>query len=247
MNRLQLVRTTGILFILLVVLLNIPYTLLMQNFEYDAILRQPVDYVLTKFQAGGTSLILTWFVFGLAALLFIPASTLLHKVMASEDHPYLTTATFMGVLSGILQSVGLMRWVFVIPVLANLYTNSTTSTATREAVSVVYQAVHQYGGVVIGEHLGQSLLVFWTLGIGIAMKRSPLFKSWVGWWGLMTVPLLLLGQSELLATVIPNIPVLAITPVGFILWEIWLLIIGISLLRVPQRRLIAKRETAQEK
>lgn len=77
-----------------------------------------------------------------------------------------------------------------------------------EAVSVVYQAVHQFGGVVIGEHLGQTLLACWTLGVGMAMLRSPLFKSWVAWLGLMTVPLLLLGQRELLATVIPAMPVL---------------------------------------
>ena len=238
MSRLQLVRTTGILFIFLVVLLNVPYTLLIQNFEYDDILREPVDYVLTRFHAGGAELILTWWVFGLTALLFIPASTLLHQIIAREDTPYLTTATFLGALSGILQSVGLMRWVFVIPILANLYTDSTTNAATREAVSVVYQAVHQYGGVVIGEHLGQMLLVCWTLGVGIAMRRSPIFKAWVAWLGLITVPLLLLGQSELLATAIPTLPVLELTPVGFIMWEVWILVVGISLLRVPRQRVV---------
>ncbi|WP_414566079.1 MULTISPECIES: DUF4386 domain-containing protein [unclassified Anabaena] len=238
MSRLQLIRTTGILLIFLVVLSNIPYILLIQTFEYDDILRQPVDYVLNQFHAGGARLILTWFTFGLAALLFLPASLLLHKVLECEDAPYLTTATFMGAISGILQAVGLMRWVFVVPLLANLYTDTTASTATREALSVVYQAVHQYGGVVIGEYLGQTLLIGWTVGVGMAMRFSPLFKSWVPWWGLLTTPLLLLGQSELLATVIPSMPVVEATPVGFILWEIWLLIVGISLLRVPQKRLV---------
>lgn len=237
MNRLQLVRLTGLLFICLVVLLNIPYLLLIQRFEYDDILRQSVDNVLTKFHAGGTSLIITWFVFGLAALLFIPASILLHKIIAHKDMPYLVTATVAGAFSGILQSVGLMRWVFVVPVLANLYT-TTTDTVTRRAVSVTYQAVHQYGGVVIGEHLGQTLLVYWTLGVAIAMQQSPLFKSWISFMGFITVPLLILGQSELLATVIPTLPVLETTPVGFILWEVWLLTIGISLLRVPRQRVI---------
>lgn len=240
MNRISLVRSTGILFIVLVVLLNIPYMLLIQNFEYDDILREPVDYVLQKFQAGGAGLILTWFTFGFAALLFIPASTLLHQIMAREDTPYLKTATFMGALSGILQSVGLMRWVFVVPMLANLYTSSTASQTTRQAVSVVYQVVHQYGGVVIGEYVGQTLLIFWTVGVGLAMLHSPLFKSWVAYFGLMTVPLLILGQSELLATVIPSLPVWEVTPIGFILWEVWILMIGISLLRVPQHRVLCK-------
>lgn len=246
MGHLQFVRTTGILFIFLVILLNIPYILLIQTFEYDDILRQPVDVVLTQFHAGGARLILTWFAFGLAALLFIPASLLLHQVLTLQlqrsDRPYLAIATFMGALSGILQAIGLMRWVFVVPVLANLYIDSSANATTREAVSIIYQAVHQYGGVVIGEYLGQTLLISWTLGVGLTMRSSPLFKSWIVWWGLFTIPLLVMGQSELLATVIPRMPVVEATPIGFMLWEIWLLMVGISLLRVPQKRLVLKPE-----
>ncbi|MDX2216777.1 MAG: DUF4386 domain-containing protein [Oculatellaceae cyanobacterium bins.114] len=250
MSRLQLARTTGILFILLVVLSNIPYTLLIQTFGYDDILREPVDVVLTQFHAGGTRLILTWFAFGLAALLFIPASLLLHQVLHGHMHrhhsPYLAIATFMGALSGVLQAIGLMRWVFVVPVLANLYTAPNASATTREAVSVIYQAVHQYGGVVIGEHLGQTFLIGWTVGVGLAMRSSLIFKSWVVALGLFTAPLLLLGQSELLATVIPGMPVLETTPVGFILWEIWLLVLGVSLLRVHPKRLMLERQELEQ-
>lgn len=236
MNRLHLLRTTGIVFILFAVLINIPYWLLTQTFEYDDILRQPTEYVLTRFHASGASLILTWFAFALLALLFIPASALLQKSLSRPDTLYLGTATLMGVLSGVLQAIGLMRWVFVVPVLARLYVDPTATDATRAAVAVAYQAVHQYGGVVIGEQLGQLLLVGWTIGVGVAMLRSPLVKPWLGWMGLATVPLWLLGQSELLATVIPNLPALETAPIAFMLWEIWLLVIGVSLLRVPLRR-----------
>jgi hypothetical protein len=236
MNRLRLVRTTGIFFVLLVVFLNIPYIRLTQIFEYDDILRKPIDYVLTQFQAGGTSLILTWFAFAIGALLFIPASILLQKTIDSES-PYLAIATMMGTISGVLQAIGLMRWVFVIPILAKLYTEPAASKTTREAVSVAYQTIHQYGGVAIGEQLGQTLLIGWTIGVGTAMLRSPLFKAWVAWYGLFTTPLLLIGQNELFSTVITLIPVIELTPIGFILWEIWLLIVGISLILVPKSRL----------
>ncbi|MGB3294731.1 MAG: DUF4386 domain-containing protein [Phormidesmis sp.] len=189
MNRLSLVRTTGILFILMVILSNIPYILLIQTFEYDDILREPVGNVLTKFQAGGTQLILIWFAFGLSALLLIPASVLLYRVMnlskrsAQKETPGLVIAALMGALSGLLQAVGLMRWVFVVPILANLYSDPSATATTQEIVSVVYQMVHQYGGVVIGECLGQTLLIGWTIGVGLAMLSSPLFKSWVAGWG----------------------------------------------------------------
>lgn len=235
MSRLQLAKTTGVLFIIFVVFVNIPYWLLSQNFEYDDILRKPTHYVLTQFHAGGSGLVLTWFAFALAALLFVPASVLLQRILVRENTPYLAAATLMGVLSGVLQSLALMRWVFVIPILANLYVDPTANEATRAAVVVAYQVVHQYGGVAIGEQMGQLLLVLWTLGVGVAMLRSPLFKPWVGWLGLMTIPLWLLGQSELLATVIPSMPMLEFTPFGFMLWEVWLLIIGISLLKSAKK------------
>lgn len=237
MNRLQVVRTTGILFILFSLLLNIPYYLLIQNFEYDDILRKPTDYVLTQFHEGGAGLILTWFSFSLVALLFIPTSVLLQKVLGREDTPYLSAATIAGVLSGVVQSIGLMRWVFVIPVLAKLYVDSSASQATREAVTVVYQAVHQYGGVALGEQIGQFLLAFWTLGVGLAMLKSPIFKPWVGWLGLVTIPFWLIGQSELIATVIPTTPVWKLTSIGFIIWEIWLIVIGIFLLKISSKRI----------
>ncbi|MBE9189262.1 DUF4386 domain-containing protein [Gloeocapsopsis crepidinum LEGE 06123] len=230
MNRLQLVRITGILLILFAVLLNVPYYLLAQTFEYDDILRQPTVKVLTSFHTGGTGLILTWFAFALLALLFIPASVLLHQVLRRKDTPYLAAITLMGVLSALLQSIGLMRWVFVIPILANLYVDPDASTTTREATIVVYQAVHQYGGVVIGEQLGQLLLAFWTLGVGFVMLKSALFKSWVAWLGIFTVPLWILGQSELLATVIPSMPTWEVTPISFTIWGVWLFVVGIFLL-----------------
>jgi hypothetical protein len=247
MSRLQFVRTTGVFFVLLVVFLNIPYIRLTQIFEYDDILRESIDYVLTKFHAGGTQLILTWFAFGLSALLFIPASILLHRVIDRQDSPYLAIATVMGAISGVLQAVGLMRWVFVVPLLANLYTDQAASITTREAVKVVYQAVHQYGGVVIGEQLGQTLLIGWTIGVGISMLRSPIFKRWVAWYGLFTTPLLLIGQSELLSTAIPSITVIESTPIGFILWEIWMLMVGISLILVSPSRLDLQTRNLQTK
>lgn len=252
MSRLPLVRITGILFILLVILSNIPYTLLIQTFNYDDILREPVGIVLTQFQGGGISLILTWLGFGLSALLLIPASLLLHRVMHSSltfrhrlgqnFSPILSIATTMGILSGTLQAIGLMRWVFVIPVLANLYNDPESSTVTRETVAVIYQVVSQYGGVAIGECLGQILLIGWTLGVGLAMRSSSLFKSWIAWWGIFTTLPLFWGQSELLATVIPKMSVWETTPIGFILWEIWLLLVGISLILVPQKHFLLPKQ-----
>ena len=59
----QFRQLTGLFFILGAVLVNIPYTLLIINFDYPHILRAPVDQILTQFQAGGSPLIYTWLAF----------------------------------------------------------------------------------------------------------------------------------------------------------------------------------------
>jgi hypothetical protein len=111
-RRSHLLKITGIGFIFFAISANIPYWLLAQNFEYDDILRQPTEYVLTRFQAGGSGLILTWFAFSLCALLFVPMAALLQFTLSRRDTPYLSVATLMGMVSGVLQAIGLMRWVF---------------------------------------------------------------------------------------------------------------------------------------
>lgn len=229
MNHNSSSKQAGTLLLSFAILINIPYGLLSQMFEYDDILRQPADYILTRFNAGGAVLIFTWLAFALCALLFIPASAMLHRVLMRHDTPYLPIITGVGITSAVLQAIGLLRWVFVVPVLARLYVDPTASDAVRAAATVAFQTIHQYGGVAIGEHLGQVLLIAWTAGVCAAMRRSPI-KLWVTGLGLATLPLWALGQSELIATVIPSFPVVETAPIGFMLWEVWLLVLGVSLL-----------------
>lgn len=63
MNTYSYQRLTGTLFIIGAVLVNVPYTLLIMNFDYPDILREPTGYILTRFQQGGAGLIFTWFTF----------------------------------------------------------------------------------------------------------------------------------------------------------------------------------------
>jgi hypothetical protein len=135
-----------------------------------------------------------------------------------------------GVASAILQAAGLLRWVFVVPALARAHVDTSASEATREAVLVVFQTVHQYGGVLIGEFLGQCFLIAWTAGTCLAMLRMRGPLRWLGACGLATVPLWLLGFSELIASAVPGWPVLELAPIAFIAWEAWLVAVAVTLI-----------------
>lgn len=224
-------KWTGWFFIAGAVLVNIPYTLLLMNFDYPDILRQPAEDVLTRFHAGGPSLIYTWLAFTWVGLPLLFGIILLEKAIENSS-PLMQTAKIAGIIGAIAQMAGLLRWVFVVPVIANTYTDPSTSDAAKEAALVAFQVIHQYGGVVLGEHLGQAFTILWMVLVSTAMIKSNFFKPWLGWLGFIASAVYILAQTELLATVIPSMYVVDVAGLaGSLLWLAWMAILGISLLR----------------
>jgi hypothetical protein len=232
MSTKQFRQLAGLFFVLGAVLINIPYTLLIMNFDYPEILRAPVDQILTQFQAGGDSLIYTWLAFAWIGLPILFGMIMLNQILGREKYPFLETATTIGVIGGIVQIVGLLRWVFVVPVIARLYTDPITATATKESLSALFMVVHQYGGVILGEHMGQFLTIIWVSMISAIIYKSPLFAKWVAWLGWIASAIFILAQTELFATVIPNFPVVSWAGLyGSLLWLLWIIVIGLYLIK----------------
>ena len=145
------------------------------------------------------------------------------------------TATTLGVIGFIVQVVGLLRWVFVVPVLARLYTDPTTDSATQAAVAAVFTAVHQYGGVILGEHMGQLLIILWMCMISGIVYKSKIFSKWVAILGWVASAIYLLAQTELLATAIPTFPVVDWAGlVGSLLWLVWMIVMGVYLVKYKE-------------
>lgn len=239
MNKRQFRRLTGFLFILGVVLINIPYSLLIATFNYPDILREPSQLILTEYHAGGSRLLLTWFAFAWSGLPILLAVGMLQRVMEQDDIPHLGVATAIGLTGMVVQLVGLLRWVFVVPVLARIATDPASDDATRATVGVVFQAVHQYGGVVLGEHLGYAFTCLWMALISLTFIRSARFPRWLGGLGLLAAAVYSLAHGELFATVIPGAPYWAEAGlIGSILWMVWMAALGVVLLRAqPEPRL----------
>jgi hypothetical protein len=225
-------KLAGIFFIVGAILVNIPYTLLIMNFDYPDILRSPTAEIITKFQAGGSALIYTWLAFAWVGLPMLFGAIMLKRILEKENSPFLETATTIGVIGFIVQVVGLLRWVFVIPVLARLFTNPTTDSVTKAAIPAVFIAVHQYGGVVLGEHLGQFLIIIWMSMISGIIYKSKIFAKWVAWLGWLASAIYLLGQTELFATAIPNFPAIGWAGLyGSLLWLLWMVVMGVYLFK----------------
>jgi hypothetical protein len=223
-NRARVVTAT--LLIAVPILFMLFYGLLQMTFDYPSILREPAGEILRRFAAGGPSLVLLWYGFALTPALFIPAAILLRRVFPTTS-AVVDLAVPLGVLAGVVQVVGLIRWPFLVPGLARTFLDPAASEATQAAALTVFSAFHQYAGVAIGEHLGYLFTGAWTIVIAGAMLTSLVFRPWLGWAGIVSAIGILVGLLEPAGFALAG----TINAVAYLVWSLWLVATGISLLR----------------
>lgn len=232
MTNSSLAKLTGVVLILTPVAFNILFTVLSIIFEYPDILREDPSYILRKFDAGGGTLIAAWYGFMLTAVLFVPLSVLVHKALVRRDTPYLAVATAFGVVAGVVQFLGLVRWPLLVPYLADTYLEPASSEATRESVAVVFEAFNRYAGVAVGENLGYLFTALWTVLVALAMPGSSLpFRRWLSLLGIVSAGAILIGMLEPAGFE----PAADVVVVGYILWSVWLALFGLAVLRHSAR------------
>jgi hypothetical protein len=132
----------------------------------------------------------------------------------------------IGVLAGVAQFLGLLRWSFLVPTLATMYVDPKATQATRDGVAVVFQAFHRYAGVAIGEHLGYLFTSVWTILLCIAVIQTGVVNPLVGWLGIVPAIGVLAGVFEETGFESAGL----INAISYILWSIWLIAFGIMLL-----------------
>ena len=172
-----------------------------------------------------------------AALFFVPVTVLVHDALAPADgrraSSKLRLATVAGVGAGLVQALGLIRWVFAVPVLARTFCDPGSSEAARSAAVVAFESLHQYAGVALGEHLGQLGTAAWTALVAMELYSRRGFAPWQAWLGFASSGLIALGLAEGFATVLafdPGVLGLA-SPVGYIGFSVWLIAIGVTFLK----------------
>jgi hypothetical protein len=222
----KLTTLTGLLLIVVPIAFNFTFFLLQKAYEYPDILRKPTDYVLRRFQAGGASLRRLWYAFAFSAVLFTPVPVLVQQVFLPDAPWFLTVGAVIGVLAGVVQFLGLLRWSFLVPSLADMYTQPESTQATRESVVVVFQAFHRYAGVAIGEHLGYLFTSTWTILVCLAIIQTAVVNPLVGWLGIVPAVGVLVGVLEETGFKAAG----GINAISYILWSIWLIAFGIALL-----------------
>jgi len=216
----------GLLLIIVPAAFNITFFLLQRAFEYPDILRQPTETILRRFKQGGASLIRLWYAFTFSAVLFTPVPVLVEQVFEPDAPWFLVIGTVMGVLAGVVQILGLIRWPFLVPSLAEIYTDPGSTQATRDSAAVTFLAFHRYVGVAVGEHLGYLFTSTWTVLLCIAIVQTGVVSPLIGWLGIIPAIGVLAGVFEETGFKAAG----AINAISYILWSVWLVGFGIALL-----------------
>ncbi|EYD72143.1 hypothetical protein Rumeso_04849 [Rubellimicrobium mesophilum DSM 19309] len=215
-------RVVGAGSILLALGLNVPYALLAVRFDYPAILREPPEQILAAFAAGGASLVLTWYAFALAAILFVPVGLglALGGGRVTRVPALAVAAAILAALAGLTQAMGLLRWTMVVPVLA--------ATPGSEGE---FALIHAFAGTAVGEHLGM-LLTAAFLGTVAAIQVAE-GSRWLASLGAVAAVAVGLGAMEGVAMAVgadgSAFGLAAIA--GYLLLSLWLVGSGVVLLR----------------
>ena len=222
----------GIVLITVPIIFNAGFALLAQRFDYPEILRRPTHEVLERFRAGGTGLLLIWWLFALSAVLFAALVVLLAVALEEADRAVVVLGAVVGVLASAVQFLGLIRWPFLVPYLARVAAEAGPDSARGEAVDVVFQAFNRYLGVAVGEHLGYAFTGAWSILAGVALIDSTVVPDWLGVLGVLIGPLFLLCSLEFVGRFEESGWKLAgaLTPIAYIAWSLWLLAVGVALL-----------------
>lgn len=224
-------RLTGLSAICLAVGFNLPYAALAVIYDYPGVLRRPPGEALERFVAGGPLLVLVWEGFMLAALALVPLAVAVAVTPGRlAERPTLAVgAALSGALAGLAQAIGLSRWVFAVPGLARDHAEPSTRLAAEQAFALL----NAWGGVAVGEHLGQLLISIFVLQIAMMQGQEGSRRTAVA--GGMTAVLIFVGCGEGLALALGRSGEVFswATTAGFLMLTIWLIATGVGLIRAP--------------
>ena len=213
----------GVSLIVFPIFVLLVWTYLQKIFEYPDILRKPTPYILNKFREGGTKLIGTWYLFMVSLFIFIIMSIMIHDLITANDYLMIT----IGILAGVFQMLGLLRWSFLVPTLANLYTDEKTTDDQKSSIEVTFKAFHEFFGVGIGEHLGFTLTGLWAILVSWVIITTPnqVFDPLFGYLGLIIGIGVIFGVFEQVGIKIAVI----VNAISYTVFLLWFMLLGISL------------------
>jgi hypothetical protein len=218
-------RGLGVLLIVDALLSLAPVAILGAAIGWPASLDKPAAEQLAAIAAAPGSVAFGYGVYLLYSVLIAPVMIgLAARTFGGLDRPVAATVAAFGALSALARSIGILRWLTVMPVLATAH--ASADPAGRAQIALVFDAVHTYGGG-IGEILGVSIFMALAVGllsVGALIRRA--MPTWLGSLGIVAAAML--GALAAPAFGLPDVmPVAAAVS----MLSIWMIAAGVWTLR----------------
>lgn len=213
------------------------FTGLQMTFGYPDILRQPAGEVLTRFAAGGADLHLDWYAMFLSALALVAASISAGLLFWKRDPLLAGLSIGFGTLAGLVQGLGLLRWVILVPMLAQHYLAPGATDMDKAATVAIFDFANQYLGAGVGEHVGYMFTAVWTALISALIFRDHKIVASAG---LVIAVGVAFGLLEPFGVGLAG----AVVAISFSLWAVWALIVGVTILRGKSEAVVGVPQVA---
>jgi hypothetical protein len=217
-------RTAGALLVAVPLTFTAGFTGLQMTFDYPDILRHPAGEVLTRFAAAGADLHAYWYAMMFAALLMIGGAVTAGQHFWKRDSLLASLSITVGVLAGLVQALGLLRWVMLVPSLAAVYVAPGASEMDKSMATALFDAANHYLGMGVGEHLGYFFTAIWTVLISALIFRTSRILAISG---IAVAAGVMSGMLEPFGVPMTGM----INSISYSLWALWTLILGVVVFR----------------
>lgn len=221
-------RATVVLLIVEFLLIFAPQIILGAAINWPASLDEPAGVNLPLILEQYPAMMSGYAFYLVYSLLFWPVAYLTGRVIVGEDveNVLFRVAGGFAALSALARALGIVRWLFTMPVLARLYTAPGASSELRASISMVYEMLNSYAGGV-GELLGVNLFAaIWLVLIGVLIRRKADWPNWLGTFGFVAAAALF---SNLLETV--GVDMGPMITLAVVLLHFWMLAAAIVIWR----------------
>jgi hypothetical protein len=199
------------------------FSYLAARFNYPDVLDGAAADVLPKLLALGDAGRAVWVIYALLPLLLIPAGVGAYAALRDAAPTAMRMAVVFCVITAVAMLLGLARWPTVHWELARAY--AIVGPDSHVAINAVFAGLNLYLGNFIGEFLGEiSLNAFFVL-TGYAFLESGAAK-WIGYAGMTAGVVGLIAALRNVTTLVGPI-----ADVNNIVLPIWLVVLGVVLLR----------------
>jgi len=221
-------RQAAILLLAQFVLFFVPIMVLGAAIDWPASLDEPISTLYPRFVQNLAAVRLGYGAYLAYSVLFLATAVMTARAVAGSDtlSPALQVAAGFGIISALARSIGIVRWLSAMPLLATQYLDPTTAAATKEMIAITHVAINELAGT-IGEALGVGLFAaLWMLLIAVALLRMRGMARLLGSLGLVTAAALFTNMGGMFGIDIGPMIVIsvAIAQFWFLFMGIWLFV-----------------------